>query len=91
VIFSCEENNGVFVTINQLKLHKPESALESGGGGIVTLGERVVWISDGGPEFGTVRWIGYLPGSSSNSELTVGVEFVRSLCVHIKETIKDFV
>jgi len=39
------------------------------------IGERVVWISDTGPELGTVRWIGILPDSRI-MEYTIGVEFV---------------
>ncbi|XP_071091905.1 ubiquitin carboxyl-terminal hydrolase CYLD-like [Haliotis cracherodii] len=38
------------------------------------LGDRVVWMSDRGPECGTVKWIGVLP-EDRNAELTVGVEF----------------
>jgi len=38
-------------------------------------GERIVWISDTGPELGTVRWIGILPDSRI-MEYTIGVEFV---------------
>lgn len=37
-------------------------------------GERIVWMSDEGPEFGTVRWVGCLPDVAAN-EITVGVEF----------------
>lgn len=40
-------------------------------------GERVVWISDTGPELGTVRWIGILPDSRV-MEYTIGVEFVST-------------
>lgn len=38
-------------------------------------GERVVWMTDHSPEFGTVRWIGYL-AELKESSWTVGVEFV---------------
>lgn len=38
--------------------------------------ERVVWMSDQGPEHGTVRWVGILK-DSRDREWTVGVEFVR--------------
>ena len=41
------------------------------------IGERVVWISDTGPELGTVRWIGILPDSRI-MEYTIGVEFVST-------------
>ena len=43
-------------------------------------GERVVWISDTGPELGTVRWIGILPDSRI-MEYTIGVEFVSTMFV----------
>jgi len=43
------------------------------------LGDRVVWISDYGPELGTVRWIGILPDSRIK-EYTIGVEFVSECC-----------
>ena len=39
------------------------------------IGERVVWISDSGPEKGTVKWVGLLP-EDSNQSVTAGVEFV---------------
>jgi len=34
----------------------------------------VVWLSDSGPEYGTVRWLGVLPGASPHT--MAGVEFV---------------
>lgn len=40
--------------------------------------DRIVWISDNGPEFGEVKWIGILP-DSNRRDITVGVEFVSSL------------
>ncbi|KAI8790460.1 ubiquitin carboxyl-terminal hydrolase CYLD [Biomphalaria glabrata] len=40
----------------------------------LSVGERVVWISDDGPERGFVRWIGVLPGEAGDN-ITVGVEF----------------
>ncbi|KAL8590528.1 hypothetical protein ACOMHN_010964 [Nucella lapillus] len=42
------------------------------------LGDRVMWPSDDGNEFGTVRWIGTLPKDISG-EITVGVEFDRQI------------
>ena len=39
------------------------------------IGHRVMWPSDNGNEYGTVRWIGKLPDDSTE-EITVGVEFV---------------
>ena len=43
----------------------------------LVLGDRVVWISDGGAEHGVVRWIGHLP-DSPEKDLTIGVEFVST-------------
>ena len=39
------------------------------------IGERVVWMSDSGPETGCVKWIGYLH-DTRDKEWTVGVQFV---------------
>lgn len=44
----------------------------------LAINDRVVWMSDDGPEPGTVRWIGGLPNAvppRDASQLTVGVEF----------------
>jgi len=44
----------------------------------LVVNDRVVWMSDSGPESGTVRWIGVLPDASAprdEHQLTVGVEF----------------
>ena len=41
------------------------------------IGERVVWISDTGPEKGVVKWTGCLPEETNDKyNVTVGVEFV---------------
>ncbi|XP_077542882.1 ubiquitin carboxyl-terminal hydrolase CYLD isoform X2 [Haemaphysalis longicornis] len=37
------------------------------------INDRVVWVSDHGPEYGTVRWLGHLHDTSQ--DLMVGVEF----------------
>lgn len=39
----------------------------------LTMGERIVWISDNGPEYGNVRWLGKLP--DLGKEWMAGVEF----------------
>ena len=36
--------------------------------------DRVVWLSDSGPEWGLVRWVGHIPGS--RDDYIAGVEFV---------------
>ena len=42
----------------------------------IDLGDRVVWLSDQGPELGTVKWIGILPDARIR-EYNIGVEFVH--------------
>lgn len=39
----------------------------------LSLNERIVWISDNGPEYGNVRWLGKLP--DLGTEWMAGVEF----------------
>lgn len=39
----------------------------------LSMGERIVWISDNGPEYGNVRWLGKLP--DIGREWMAGVEF----------------
>ncbi|XP_053389669.1 CAP-Gly domain-containing linker protein 3-like, partial [Mercenaria mercenaria] len=39
------------------------------------MGDRIVWISDEGPEAGVVKWIGLLPDCRADDDITVGVEF----------------
>ena len=41
------------------------------------IGDRVVWISDSGPEYGEVKWLGKL--LDVGTEWMVGVEFVSSI------------
>jgi hypothetical protein len=43
------------------------------------LGDRVVWLSDSGPEHGTVRWLGVLPGANASPHTMAGVEFVSTV------------
>ena len=38
--------------------------------------DRIVWLSDSGPEFGFVRWVGHIPGS--RDDYIAGVEFVST-------------
>ena len=48
--------------------------------------ERVVWISDIGPERGTVKWIGHLY-DTRDGEWTVGVDFVRTYVFYVEDMI----
>lgn len=82
--FTCEKNCGIFATIRDIRrdqyadrsdrLYQEEQKQirESG----LKEKDRIVWISDNGPEFGEVKWIGILP-DSNRMDITVGVEFVR--------------
>lgn len=54
-----------------MSLRKPFS--EEDTGPLLTLGDRVVWLFEHGPEHGWVRWIGRIPVVSPN--WTIGVEF----------------
>ncbi|XP_075733606.1 ranBP-type and C3HC4-type zinc finger-containing protein 1 isoform X7 [Rhipicephalus microplus] len=54
-----------------MSLRKPFS--EEDAGPLLTLGDRVVWLFEHGPEHGWVRWIGRIPVVSPN--WTIGVEF----------------
>lgn len=40
----------------------------------LSLGERVAWVQNSGPEFGLVKWIGRMP--QITNDWTVGIEFV---------------
>lgn len=42
----------------------------------VSVGDRVVWLSEEYPEFGMVHWTGKMPGMSDSGGWMVGVEFV---------------
>ena len=37
--------------------------------------DRIVWLSDNGPEYGVVKWIGVLP-EADVQEVVAGIEFV---------------
>ena len=37
--------------------------------------DRIVWLSDYGPEYGIVKWIGHLP-EADTPDLVAGIEFV---------------
>lgn len=83
--FSCEEDCALFVNIYRIRLFKERAqSPEEFGTRLkmslqyeeypLRIGERIVWMSDDGPEFGTVKWIGLLPDTRT-SEATVGIEF----------------
>ena len=84
--FTCDPNCGVFVPLHKIRAdpssrHAVTTAslrqeiAECG----LRITDRIVWLSDNGPEFGEVKWVGVLPDSRRN-DITVGVEFV-STCI----------
>jgi hypothetical protein len=89
--FECKEDCAVFVNVTKVEQPTPIGRYSSDSRQKLNyvnesmpkncplkLDDRIVWMSDGGPEHGTVRWIGVLPDSDQPrdpSQLTVGVEF----------------
>ncbi len=62
---------------------------------LLKVSNRVVWLSDYGPEYGIVRWIGQLP-DDAQGDLIAGIEFVsfqvfqpRFLFKHMLSTTKS--
>lgn len=79
--FKCEQDSALFVGLHRIRKCKespkgpPASASHPERCGL-ELNDRIVWMSDQGPEHGVVKWIGLLPDSRSADDITVGVEFV---------------
>ena len=42
---------------------------------LLKIEDRIVWLSDYGPEYGIVKWIGHLP-EADTADLVAGIEFV---------------
>ena len=42
---------------------------------LLKVDDRIVWLSDYGPEYGIVKWIGHLP-EADTADLVAGIEFV---------------
>ena len=87
--FTCEVNCGVFVAIHKLRKdnnYTPSHRYDLGfreaspmkvlGNAGLKEGDRIVWLSYNGPEFGVVKWMGILP-DTSRRDVTVGVELVN--------------
>lgn len=81
--FSCPPDSALFVGLHRVRKCKdppkgvPENPFEKSFG--LKINDRVVWMSDSGPEHGVVKWIGLLPDCKSESDVTVGVEFVSTI------------
>ncbi len=54
---------------------------------MVKVGDRVVWLSDNGAEFGCVRWIGHVMDGDS---ILAGVAFVSSIIPCILNANADY-
>ncbi|WAR12402.1 CYLD-like protein [Mya arenaria] len=86
--FQCRPESAIFVGLHRIRKHmgtppKPPPSPTPGGAQFssnvlgLQIGDRIVWMSDLGPEYGSVKWIGLLPDSRSDDDITVGVEFYR--------------
>ena len=42
---------------------------------LLRVNDRIVWLSDDGPEYGVVKWIGVLPDAEEQG-VVAGIEFV---------------
>ena len=91
--FQCPPESAVFVPIHRIHkskvspqellplsrsdgavAHMPGDPLHAG----LSIGSKVVWVSDIQPEVGIVKWLGVLPDARRQDDITVGVEFVSS-------------
>ncbi|XP_041375383.1 ubiquitin carboxyl-terminal hydrolase CYLD-like [Gigantopelta aegis] len=86
--FTCPPDSAVFCAVHRIRKRivvnvSQALAKQSVGGQSFSMdeakqnlkiGDRVVWMSDHGPESGSVKWIGTLP-LDNKGEITVGVEF----------------
>ena len=87
--FQTQAKCALFVAINKVRQCPDPSAYRDWTSGLsssdqyqdeqgqppLSIGDRVVWPSDEGPEHATVKWIGFLPDSQEKG-LIVGVDFV---------------
>lgn len=64
----------LFYSVFVAAMSATQSLKEDDVGPLLTLGDRVVWLFEHGPEHGWVRWIGRIPVVSPN--WAIGVEFV---------------
>ncbi len=87
--FKTRPDSAVFVPLNKIKRCLDHNQFKEIGFQVpaeyepeeeppLPIGDRVVWVSDSGPEHGTVKWIGFLH-DTRDKEWTVGVEFVSQL------------
>ena len=60
---------------NNTSLAKKEDISENEP--LVRVNDRIVWLSDDGPEYGVVKWIGVLPDADVQ-EVVAGIEFVST-------------
>ncbi|XP_023933361.1 ubiquitin carboxyl-terminal hydrolase CYLD isoform X1 [Lingula anatina] len=86
--FDCPPDCALFVNISKVRLCTSKQAIENAlrrpadqiGAKVYSpppqlkIEDRVVWMSDDGPQWGSVKWIGVLE-DSKDGEYTVGVHF----------------
>ncbi|CAD5116490.1 unnamed protein product [Dimorphilus gyrociliatus] len=70
--FTCTEQLGLFVTADQISIEAKVPEFKEA----LNIGTRVMWPSDTGNEYGTVKWFGKLKKEPSKAWM-VGVEFDR--------------
>ncbi|KAL3859912.1 hypothetical protein ACJMK2_010095 [Sinanodonta woodiana] len=88
--FTCAPDSAVFVGLHKLRRcedasyrsHISEGMMDMQGASAnmpfncrLRIGDRVVWMSDNGPEGGVVQWVGVLPDAHHSHDVTIGVEF----------------
>ena len=61
------------------KLMSSEGKTRDSDVSLLKVEDRIVWLSDYGPEYGIVKWIGHLP---EEADLVAGIEFV-STCMKL--------
>lgn len=56
---------------------------------LVRVNDRIVWLSDDGPEYGVVKWIGVLPDADVQ-EVVAGIEFVSISTLITRVSLESF-
>lgn len=68
--FTCSKDFGLIISAEEIRFGEREPEFTEA----LSIGRRVMWPSDSGNEYGTVRWFGKLKGEPSKAWM-VGVEF----------------
>jgi len=65
------QNRGSYV---EKLMSNEEKTGDTNYSAFLKVGDRIVWLSDYGPQYGTVKWIGHLP-EADTTDLVAGIEF----------------